>query len=685
MASPAWWSSCRRFVAVVTASLASWAVATAANIDLSGHAPAAAIRVVPRGGDALRVEWDGGDSGRCAVEIDLTAGRPLFRSLQIAPGAAGEFATLATDVHLRHEVIIGSRGLGERGEGDGPYVFFDKVDTRDYEKVTAQLVPGRVQVVGEGPSRTRVTISGLSAGTFSGDLVLTFYDGSPLIHLVAALAPEAPKVAYLYETLLGGTFPAVVFKSNTTDRFVTERPAKLLSARKVRSRTIMAEAPAGTVALFPPPHAFIYPMDFSDNLGFVQLGREGDLDLLGLKSHPRGDHRFRPWIDAPQGRTQHMACLLLLSPLPAAETFERVLAYTRGDSFKQVPGHVSLATHFHAALTVTADTENPENFRRTMMGLNVQAVALAEFHGDGHAKDTGSVRLDELTRMFEVCRRFSVPGRFTLIPGEESNAGFPGHTMYMFPKPVSLTLKRQGGQPFRERLPEYGDVYHVGDLADMLEVLRANDGLVWTAHPRIKASHDSPDRFFDSVAFRDDVFAGGGWKAMPLDLSEDRLGVRSLRLLDDMNRLGARKRLIGEVDVFKIDPTHELYAHMNVNYVEAAAVPPATDWSSLHAGLRDFRYFTTTGEVLIPAWSVAPDRRSVSAEIEWTFPLAFAEVVWGEGTAVKRAGFPLLETTELPDAARSFTWSVDLVKAEWVRLEVWDICRNGAFTPTRWR
>lgn len=685
MPRPAWRSISGSLVLFAAAVLASGAFATAAEIDLSGHAPSTAIRVEPLADDVLRVEWSGGDSGRCAVEIDYATGRPLFRSLQIAPAARGAFATLATGVHLRHDLMIGTRGPGERGEGDGPYVFFDKVDTRDYERVTATLVPRSVHVASDGPARTRVTISGLSAGTFAGDLVLTFYDGSPLIHVVAALAPEAPKVAYLYETLLGGEFPAVVFRSNTTDRFVTERPAKPLAARKVRSRTIMAEGPRGTIALFPPPHAFIYPTDFSDNLGFVQLGREGDLDLLGLKSQPRGDHRFRPWIDAPQGRQQQMAAFVLLSSRPAAPTFDRVLAYTHGDTFKDVPGHVSLATHFHAALTMTADSENPENFRRTMMGLNVQAVALAEFHGDGHPKDTGPVRLEELKRMFEVCRRYSVPGRFTLIPGEESNTGFPGHTMYLFPKPVYLTLKREGRQPFREHLPDYGDVYHVGDLADMLDVLRVNDGLVWTAHPRIKASHDTPDRFFGSVAFRDDVFAGGGWKAMPLDLSEDRLGVRSLRLLDDMNRLGARKRILGEVDVFKIDLTHELYAHMNVNYVEADAVPPATDWSPLHAALRDFRYFTTTGEVLIHSWTIAPGRDAVSADIEWTFPLAFAEIVWGEGTEVKRARFPLPETRELPNAARRFTWPVGLQDADWVRFEVWDIARNGGFTPTQWR
>ena len=54
---------------------------------------------------------------------------------------------------------------------------------------------------------------------------------------------------------------------------------------------------------------------------------------------------------------------------------------------------------------------------------------------------------------------------------------------------------------------------------------------------------------------------------MPADLSHDRLGRRALDLLDDMANWGQKKQLLGEVDVFKIDHTHELYGHMNINYV----------------------------------------------------------------------------------------------------------------------
>ena len=34
--------------------------------------------------------------------------------------------------------------------------------------------------------------------------------------------------------------------------------------------------------------------------------------------------------------------------------------------------------------------------------------------------------------------------------------------------------------------PELGKVYHVGGEADVLQLLRTEGGLAWTAHPRIK-------------------------------------------------------------------------------------------------------------------------------------------------------------------------------------------------------
>jgi hypothetical protein len=64
--------------------------------------------------------------------------------------------------------------------------------------------------------------------------------------------------------------------------------------------------------------------------------------------------------------------------------------------------------------------------------------------------------------------------------------------------------------------------------------------------------------------------------------------------------------------------------------------------------------------------------------------MAFAEVIWGEGDDVKRKRMPLTDTKELVDTVQHFEWPVNLARAKWVRIEAWDIARNGAFTPTFW-
>ena len=201
-------------------------------------------------------------------------------------------------------------------------------------------------------------------------------------------------------------------------------------------------------------------------------------------------------------------------------------------------------------------------------------VHLAEFHGDGHPKDTGLLRLTELQTMFQECERLS-DNDLLFLPGEEANSYLgqarpgkdAGHWLYLFPKPVYWTMNRAAGQKLVEDIPPFGPVYHVGPGDDMQDLLEREGGLAWTAHARIKGSSWTPDAYRDSRLYRSDNWLGAAWKAMPADLSHDRLGRRVLDLMDDMANWGEAKYVLGEVDVFKLDHTHELYGHMNVNYV----------------------------------------------------------------------------------------------------------------------
>jgi hypothetical protein len=182
---------------------------------------------------------------------------------------------------------------------------------------------------------------------------------------------------------------------------------------------------------------------------------------------------------------------------------------------------------------------------------------------------------------------------------------------------------------------------------------------------------------------------------MPSDLSLPRLGTRSLDLLDDMSNWGRRKYLLGEVDVFRVEPQYELYGHMNVNYLRLDQLPRFADgWPGVLDALRAGRFFVTTGEVLIPEFSIdglpsgeivkLDGRREVelAANLTWTFPLAFAEVISGDGIHVDRQRIDLSDTGSF--GSREIHLPLKLTGRKRVRLEVWDIAANGAFTQPVW-
>jgi hypothetical protein len=381
------------------------------------------------------------------------------------------------------------------------------------------------------------------------------------------------------------------------------------------------------------------------------------------------------------------------------------LRYTHEDRFPTLPGHVTFTSHYHMALAVDAmarEFQGVPEFVRVFKEMGVDAVHIADFHGDGHPKDPGPLRLPELAAMFKECRRLS-DRELLLIPGEEINeflgiaepGKHPGHWMSLFPKPVYWMQKRAADEPFAESHPQYGNIYRVGSRADMMELLQREHGLAWAAHPRIKASSWTPDIFRHEDFYLADFWLGGAWKAMPADLSRERLGERALDLLSDMANWGQRKFMPGEVDVFKIDHTHELYGHMNINYVRLDRLPRFDEgWQPVLDALRRGEFFVTTGEVLLREFTVGgkgsggvlalkpDDRPELRVTVQWTFPLRFAEVISGDGQQVYRERIDLTDTTSF--GQRALTLKPQLAKRKWLRFELWDVAANGAFTQPVW-
>jgi hypothetical protein len=86
----------------------------------------------------------------------------------------------------------------------------------------------------------------------------------------------------------------------------------------------------------------------------------------------------------------------------------------------------------------------------------------------------------------------------------------------------------------------------------------------------------------------------------------------------------------------------------------------------------------TSGEVLIPSYAVegSGSRRTIVADVQWTFPLEFVEVVWGDGQHTDRQ---IISATGLP-AFGSHRFQIPFTAdgKRWVRFAAWDSAGNGA-------
>jgi hypothetical protein len=427
--------------------------------------------------------------------------------------------------------------------------------------------------------------------------------------------------------------------------------------------------------------------DYTTNMGYVWYTSWRGTVSLGIRQLPDDNAPYYPWMNAPPGTEQQMRMFLSLDDRDARPVLEDVLRYTHQDHFPKLPGYITFAPHWHVAYTVQAeekglDWEPP--FKRAMKAIGIDAALIFDFHGDGHPNEVTDVRVKELFDFYRACRAQS-DQNFLLLPGEEANTFLGGHWGLVFPKPTYWYMHRKPGEAFRSVDAKYGTVYRVNDAKEVWDMVQTEHGLVYQTHPRTKGSTGYPDKIIDTEYFRDPRYLGVGWKAMPSDLSSPRLGERAFKTLDDVNNLGFKKRLLGEVDVFQLDTTHELYGHMNINYVRLPALPAFDHYGDLLDAIAKGDYFTSTGEIVLPAVDWKFDGESIAAHVSasYTFPLKMAEIVWGDGSRTERQIFPLDTTREFGTA--NFDWSLRAPKWKWARLAIWDVAGNGAFTNPIWR
>lgn len=649
--------------------------------------------------ESITVKWPAGKGMHGNMVLDLSNQNSLFKSIGTTSGnKSSEVVKNLDPVFL---LSVGKRDLVSQ---NGWNIFFDKVPQKPHQTHRVKFEKDSAWVSSAG-SRTIVTVGKVTAPGFEGRLEITFYNGSPLFNIAAVVTTQIDSTAILYDA--GLISKEMAWKnigfSDVRNNFQTVQPKASDSAinAEVKYRTIIGQGENGSLAVFPAPHQYFYPLDEAFNLKFTWYGNQYRKMVpeygIGIRQDLYGDRRFVPWFNAPPGTKQRLNFFCLVTADNPQSALTQVKRFTNNDVYAKLPGYKTMSSHFHNEYVMNVimkgkPLEQKPEFVTVLENLGIDIVHLGEFHYTAHPKGPDSLRLKELKALFDMCSKLS-SDKFLLLPGEEPNEFFGGHWLQIFPKPVYWIMDRKNGESYITNDPVYGTVYRVKDSKEMLDLLNREKGLAWTAHPRTKGSTGYPDKYKNEDFFQSDRFLGAAWKPMPADLSQGFLGKRVLDLLDDMNNWGMPKKIIAEADLFTITEQNEMYAHMNVNYMQLDKLPKYSEgWQPVVDAMQKGKYFSTTGEVLIPTFSVngkgtgdtvSLDRNgkaAVSFKVKWTFPLQNAVIISGDGNNTYRHEINLDST--LPFGEQFFKYTLDLKGRKWARLEFWDAAVNGAFTQT---
>jgi hypothetical protein len=565
--------------------------------------------------------------------------------------------------------------------------------------------------------RVSVTFNGLMLGMFAGDLQFTVYKGSNLLRQEALAKTDAQSVAYIYKAGLKG-FPIAsdtklvwrdtsqVWQEYDFGGATNEEPVNI----RARNRLEILDVGAGSLAVLSPPHKFFFARENEVNLGYVYYRKDSDSSLSVGAMQPEKGEGYSPWgvsdevwkrrtntareqvenyalYNAPPGTVQRMAVYYYLSANGDRATQQAVLAYTHDDVYKALPGFKVVTGHFHLELNEMARDRKTLDLSPTWVpvfrGIGINIVYLADFHDDSDINDPGPKRFMEEKLYFEAAQRLS-DKNFLVMPAEEPNVYLGGHWYLMTPKPIyfSHAVPRPANQTFEENDPVYGHVYHLGSTDDVLKMVNQEKGIMWTAHPRTKSSAMFPDTYKDKDFFLSDRFIGASWESLPVDLSEKRLcEVRCFVTNDAMSNWAPKpKFMLAEGDTYMKRPDDDTYSLLAVNYLKLDKVPAYNEsWAPIVEAIHEGNFFGTTGEILFHNWGIeGSGAKSIyTANIEYTFPLDFAELVWSDGSRVERKIISLTNTT--PFGTKSFSIPFDATGKKWVRFAVWDSAGNGAW------
>ncbi|RYG73541.1 hypothetical protein EON80_03205, partial [bacterium] len=324
-----------------------WAQSASARADLSAYKTKNGVAITQMG-SLLRASWPMEKGKFGVLTLDLTPGAPLIDSLGISASAKGQATPILSKVDPATVLTVGTRNLSDPA---GWVAFFDNPPKRPYETFRATLSKSSVRVESVG-ARSTIIVGGLTAGPFAGDLRFTLYPGTRLVHAETCVSTQRDATAMLYDSGLISSAPSwnSITYLDTKDRWQRASNSSNAEPVAVRNRAIMAQSAGGTVAIFPPPHKYFYPLDEAHNLKFAWHGagyRGVQQSGFGIRQPLEGDRRWVPWYNAPPGTTQKMGIFYLLSESEPATALTEVQRFTNNDRFPKLDGYKTFTSHYH--------------------------------------------------------------------------------------------------------------------------------------------------------------------------------------------------------------------------------------------------------------------------------------------------------------------------------------------------
>ncbi|WP_020530362.1 hypothetical protein [Flexithrix dorotheae] len=580
----------------------------------------------------------------------------------------------------------------------------------EMNRAVADFKVKNCEVITNG-SRLEIKFPGVTAGIFSGYLQYDIYKGSGLVKQMLVAKTDHPSAAFKYDTGLKGLpikdYSKMVWR-DLVNKWQEYKFGGLQSEQptivKSSNRLIVAELNEGAIAAFPPPHSFYWARETEQNLGYSWYRKDDDntfsfgIRQAELEEDPEFYQNFALYSARP-GTWQRMPIFFYIGSKTGEAAADEVLKFTHGDTFKPLPGYKVMGEHYHVGLLKRLKEKggfhHQLNDIATIKGIGIDIYGIIDGVRGPARHDKGEAYLDELAEYYEAARSQSDKD-FLVMPNDENSTGgrppfLGGHYELIISKPLFWRPQRKEGQPVIEEHPKYGTVYNLGTPADMMEMTEHVNVLISLPHPETKKSTGYPEAIYEKPHFQHSNYFGLGYRwGMGIDGSEIRLGEYRFQNLWDnasnaLTKQGITPKFALAISEARSDighrgkpPYDDAYGMSPVNYLKLDKVPAIDDMSSIVNALKNGEYFVTSGEVLIPHYEVKGmgNRRTIIADVEWTFPLEFVEIVWGDGEKTDRQ---IISTSDLGAFGKKrFEIPFDTNGKKWIRFAAWDVATNGA-------